>query len=90
MISLGAVEAAAGMLTTHSTEDETLNHALMAIRDLPADQKAHWRDMFDYYVFDNDDAVTAHIPKGGRGVLDPMTPELAARLRAYLLRALSR
>ena len=69
---------------------EALNHALMAIRDLPADQKAHWRDMFDYYVFDNDDAVTAHIPKGGRGVLDPMTPELAARLRAYLLRALSR
>ena len=69
---------------------EALNHALMAIRDLPADQKAHWRDMFDYYVFDNDDAVTAHIPEGGRGVLDPMTPELAARLRAYLLRALSR
>lgn len=69
---------------------EALNHALMAIRDLPADQKAHWRDMFDYYVFNNDDDVTAHIPEGGRGVLDPMTPELAGRLRAYLLRALSR
>ena len=69
---------------------EALNHALMAIRDLPADQKANWRDMFDYYVFNNDDDVTAHIPEGGRGVLDPMTPELAGRLRAYLLRALSR
>jgi hypothetical protein len=69
---------------------EALNHALMTIRDLPADQKAHWRDMFDHYVFNNDDAVTAHIPEGGRGVLDPMTPELAGRLRAYLLRALSR
>ena len=69
---------------------EALNHALMAIRDLPADQKAHWRDMFDHYVFDNDDSVTAHIPEGGRGVLDPMTPDLAARLRAFLLRALSR
>ena len=60
------------------------------VRDLPADQKAHWRDMFDHYVFANDDSVTAHIPEGGRGVLDPMTPELAARLRAFLLRALSR
>lgn len=69
---------------------EALNHALMAIRDLPADQKAHWRDMFDHYVFDPDDSVTAHIPEGGRGVLDPMTPELTARLRAFLLRALSR
>ena len=69
---------------------EALNHALMAIRDLPADQKAHWRDMFDHYVFNNDDGVTAHIPEGGRGVLDPMTPELAGRLRGFLLRALSR
>jgi hypothetical protein len=69
---------------------EVLNHAMMAIRDLPADEKAHWRDMFDYYVFDNDASVTDHIPAGGRGVLDPMTPELAARLRGYLMRALSR
>lgn len=69
---------------------EALNHAMMAIRDLPADQKAHWRDMFDHYVFDNDERVTAHIPEGGRGVLDPMTPELAGRLRGFLLRALSR
>lgn len=69
---------------------EALNHALMTIRDLPDDQKAHWRDMFDYYVFNHDADVTAHIPEGGRGVLDPMTPELAARLRGFLMRALSR
>lgn len=69
---------------------EALNHAMMTIRDLPADQKAHWRDMFDHYVFANDDSVTAHIPEGGRGILDPMTPDLAGRIRAFLLRALSR
>ncbi len=70
---------------------EALNHAMMTIRDLPADQKAHWRAMFDHYVFASDpDALTAHIPPGGRGVLDPMTPALASRIRAYLLRALSR
>ncbi len=69
---------------------EALNHAMMTIRDLPADQKAHWREMFDHYVFANDESVVGHIPKGGRGILAPMTPDLAGRIRAFLLRALSR
>lgn len=69
---------------------DALNHALLAIRDLPADQKAHWRAMFDHYVFDADEATAAHIPQAGRGVLAPLTPETAGRLRAYLLRQLSR
>ena len=69
---------------------DALNHALLAIRDLPADQKEHWRQMFDHYVFVNDADTVAHIPAGGRGVLDPLTAESAGRLRAFLLRSLSR
>ncbi|MEG3179521.1 cupin-like domain-containing protein [Sphingomonas sp. LT1P40] len=69
---------------------DALNHALLTIRDLPPEQKAHWRELFDHYVFANDDSVTAHIPEGGRGILDPLTPEAASRIRAYLLRQLSR
>ena len=69
---------------------DALNHALLAIRDLPADQKEHWRQMFDHYVFANDADTVAHIPAGGRGVLDPLTAESAGRLRAFLLRSLSR
>jgi len=69
---------------------DALNHAMMAIRDLPADEKAHWRAMFDHYVFENDEATIAHIPPGGRGVLDPLTAESAGRMRAFLLRTLSR
>jgi hypothetical protein len=69
---------------------DALNHALLAIRDLPADQKEHWRQMFDHYVFANDADTVAHIPEGGRGVLDPLTAESAGRLRAFLLRSLSR
>jgi len=69
---------------------DALNHAMMAIRDLPDDEKRHWRDLFDHYVFANGDHVTAHIPEGGRGVLDPLTPETAGRMRAFLLRQLSR
>ena len=69
---------------------DALNHAMLAIRDLPADEKAHWREMFDHYVFSDGDAATAHLPAGKRGVLDPLTPDSAARLRGFLLQQLSR
>jgi hypothetical protein len=41
-------------------------------------------------VFSNGDEVVAHIPEEARSVLAPLTPESAARIRAYLLRQLSR
>ena len=69
---------------------DALNHAMLTIRDLPEDEKRHWRDMFDYYVFQNGEEVVAHIPEGGRSVLAPLTPESAGRIRSFLLRALSR
>ena len=69
---------------------DALTHAMMAIRALPAEQKAHWRAMFDHYVFENDESVVAHIPEAARSVLAPLTPESAGRIRAFLLRALSR
>ena len=69
---------------------DALNHAMMAIRDLPADEKSHWRDLFDYYVFENDDEVVAHIPPQARSVLARLTSESAGRISAFLLRMLSR
>lgn len=69
---------------------DALHHAILSIRDLPEADREIWRDLFDYYVFRNNESATAHIPEGGRGVLDPITPEGAGRLRAFLLRALNR
>lgn len=69
---------------------DALHHAILAIRELPENLKEHWRAVFDHYVFANDDAVTAHIPEGGRGVLDPLTPDSAGRLRSFLLRQLAK
>ncbi|MDF1679071.1 cupin-like domain-containing protein [Ponticaulis sp.] len=66
-----------------------LNHAIMAIRDLPEDERRHWRDLFDYYVFENGPDVREHIPEHGRGILDPMTPESAGKIRNFLLRMLT-
>lgn len=70
--------------------NDALLAALLAIRDLPAEARAHWRHVFDHYVFAPGETLTAHIPDGARGVLDPLTPETAGQLRAYLLRQLSR
>ena len=69
---------------------DALNHAMLAIRDLPGDEKAMWRALFDHYVFENGDEVTAHIPPDARGVLAPLTPETASKLRANLLRGLTK
>lgn len=69
---------------------DALNHTLMAVRDLPEDEKRHWRDLFDYYVFGDQEQVTAHIPESGRSILAPMTQQAAGRIRAQLLRHLSR
>jgi hypothetical protein len=69
---------------------DALNMAMMAIRDLPDNEKQHWRDMFEHYVFQNGGEVTDHIPEAARSVLAPFTPESASRMRAFLLRQLSR
>lgn len=66
-----------------------LNHAMLAIRELPEHERAHWRDMFDYYVFEGGAEVTDHIPERGRGVLAPLDAKAAARLRGFLLKTLN-
>lgn len=69
---------------------DALNHAILAIRDLPAEDRAIWRALFDHFVFESGPAATDHIPEGARGVLDPLNAETAGRLKAFLLRTLSR
>jgi Cupin-like domain len=69
---------------------DALNHAILAIRDLRPEDRAIWRDLFDHYVFASTPDVSNHIPADARGVLDPLTAETAGRLRAFLLRTLSR
>ncbi len=68
---------------------DALNHAILSIRDLPPEDRAIWRKLFDHYVFENGKEVTDHIPEGMRGILDPLTAESAGRLRAFLLRTLN-
>lgn len=58
----------------------SLMHCILALKSLPPAQRAAWRDLLDYYVFDDTDPA-AHIPEQARGILGPLTPELADELR---------
>lgn len=67
---------------------DALLHAMFALRHLPPDQRAVWRDKFEFYVFGTADAG-AHLPPHIRGVLGAPSPALFARMRAMLQSALS-
>lgn len=66
-----------------------LNHAMLSIRDLPDDEKAHWRELFEHYVFTNSPDVAGHIPEHGKGVLAPITAQSASKIRSFLIKMLN-
>jgi mannose-6-phosphate isomerase-like protein (cupin superfamily) len=69
---------------------DCLLHGFLTLRHLPARQRAAWRAVFDHYVFQSGDDPVAHLPPENRGALGAMTPELAAHIRAALLKRLQR
>ena len=68
----------------------TLMHALLSLRDRPAQEKAAWRAIFDYYVFGSPERAGEHLPTHARGNLAPMDETKARRLRAFLINRLNR
>ena len=73
--------------------DTALNcllHCLLTLKDLPAEHRAVWRTIFDYYVFGAKADTFAHIPEHVRGVLGDIRPELAQQVKAFLAGQLQR
>lgn len=64
--------------------------AILALRDLPPAQRAHWQAMFDHYVFEAGAQTTGHIPAAARGVLGPLDEAAASNVRSVLRRRLDR
>lgn len=62
-----------------------LLHAMMALGSLPADQRRAWQALFAHWVFDADEATSAHLPAPLRGVHGEWTPELRSQVRAWLV-----
>ncbi len=69
---------------------DAFTHALMNIRSLPANERQHWKNLFDYYIFDADPENLAHIPADKLGVLGELDENIARRLRSQLLNRLNR
>jgi hypothetical protein len=65
----------------------SLMHAILAFRSLPPAEKAAWKVLLDYYVFD-DENPAEHLPEARRGILGKLTPEAAAALRDKIKRYL--
>ena len=70
--------------------DSVLLHALLSLRDLPAEQREAWRGIFNHYVFEPGEDSVRHIPERSRGVLAPLGDAAARGLRALLLNRLNR
>jgi hypothetical protein len=69
---------------------DALLAGLSSIAALPADQRAAWREMFDWMVFRTHGDPAAHLPPAARGVLGKLDEEKLGRMRATLLESLSR
>ena len=67
-----------------------LYHAVITMKNLPPDELARWRVMFDHYIFEANGDPVEHLPQQARGILGRRTPELIARVKKLLIEALSR
>jgi hypothetical protein len=67
---------------------DSLLHAILNIRQLPEPTRAAWAALFQHYVFGPQSQVSAHIPEERRGVLGPLAPADAERLRVQLVQRL--
>ena len=67
-----------------------LFHAMLAIRDRPAREKAAFKALFDYYVFGDTHLPHAHLPESGKGLLGEIDDVTARRLRAIIMNQLNK
>jgi hypothetical protein len=63
-----------------------LLHSLLAIRDLPADQRAVWESLFRELVFTDPESALDHLPIDRRGMLGPPSAERTRGIRDKLAR----
>jgi hypothetical protein len=69
---------------------DAMLHGMLSLRPLPANQRAAWRAMFDYYVFQSGDDPAAHISPDVAGILGPVTPDAIVGMRKSLMERLER
>jgi hypothetical protein len=69
---------------------DCLVHALLSIRHLPPARRKLWQTVFNYYIFETGPDPVAHLHVDQRGVLGTLTPDLAQRIKQFLMYGLTR
>ncbi len=62
---------------------DSLNLALLAMRDLPQKQRDAWRNMFDHYLFKQGVDPTAYIPKHQHHILGELSPDYVEAVKDH-------
>ena len=68
----------------------SLLHCLLTIKSLPPEQRARWKAVFDYLIFQTEAPALEHLPPEARGLFGELTGPKADRIRAMLIKSLSR
>ena len=58
--------------------------SLIAVRQLTELERAAWRSMFNYFIFQIDGPQMEHWPDEVRGILGPVTPQRANEIWQHL------
>ncbi|MGN6820689.1 MAG: cupin-like domain-containing protein [Sphingomonas sp.] len=66
---------------------DTMVHAILAFSDLPENQRAAWRAMFDTFVFGG---APGHVPEERQGIRGKLSEESKARVRRQLGQMMAR
>jgi len=69
---------------------EALVHAILAVRSLPPEKRAVWKQFFSHFVFEEKGDPVAHLGMREKGIMHSMSPQLAAYIKNWLVRGLTR
>ncbi len=67
-----------------------LLHAALSLRDMPADQRAVWRALFEHYIFTDPEVSMGHLPPEQRGLLGPPSAARTKEIRNILAQAFTK
>ena len=69
---------------------EALYHAILCIRDLPHEKRMIWKNIFEFYIFYQNDENFAHINEEAQGALKQLDEQSSRKIRALLSNYLRR
>jgi hypothetical protein len=69
---------------------DALLHAILALRDMPPNQRAAWKVMFGHYAFGENGDPVEHLPPEARGALGAHDPRMRQQIRMMLLNSIAR